>query len=169
MINRTRERGYVIVWKVESVLFSLASSSGPPHLYNWLSVGIISGEFSYINGCDWRSVLLGRWVQLCLLSEYLTDRLRASPIVPGKALTLSHTSSMKLPDLSTLHSFHWENTNDSSHPTNIPQLWVLHETKCFEGNPMQITIKVIVANIPYWVSMCQLLHKVFLIYFILPS
>ena len=54
-------------------------------LYKWLSFAIISVEFSYMNDGYWRSVLIGEWLQLCLLNECPTDALLASPSITGKA------------------------------------------------------------------------------------
>lgn len=53
-------------------------------LYKWLSFAIVSVEFSYMNDGYWRSVLLGEWLQLCLLNECPTDALLASPSITGK-------------------------------------------------------------------------------------
>lgn len=94
--------------------------------------------------------------------QWMPDRCTSCfPTIPGKALVLSQTSSVKSPDFSALHSSHWWNTDDNSHPANVPQLWALHKIMCFESNPMQITTKIIVANLLHWVIMCQTPHKVF--------
>lgn len=128
-------------------------------LYNWLSFAITSGEFSYMNDGYWRSVLLGEWVQLCLLNECPADALLASPSITGKASPkhqLHETARHLCTSLFLLTKYRWQQPTCYS-PTAVSFAW----DHVFWKYRTQTTTKATVATIPDWAIMRQTLHKVF--------